>query len=297
MSITPRDKARKFALLKAELLAAARAAVAKLTDEQCEVIYVEIEQRLAGAVDDEALDVPATEPRSALSPVNPVNAPSEPASAVPAAAMPMVEAKRRAAEDIERERFTRLMEQANGCVTDAAELAGMDRSNFRKRLQHLGLRTPGKKKPGPKYTDLILKILDENRQGLRTHEIAKRTRQAGPNAFRTLKLLEQQGRVEHHGQRAKALWTLLGGVPVPRVESIPAIVVDVLAKDRLPMDQRLLARRVESVLRAKGRKLNEATLRQEITRLIEKGVVAFFGANEHGPMFALTVPKGGTVLN
>ena len=208
-----------------------------------------------------------------------------------------VEAKRRAADDVERERFARLMEQANGCVTDAAELAGVDRSNFRKRLQHLGLRAPGKKKPGPRYTDLILKILDENRQGLRLCEIAKRTRQAGPNAFKTLKLLEQQGRVEQHGKRSTSLWTLPGVVPVHRVESIPAIVVDVLTKDRLPMDQRLLARRVESVLRARGRKLNEATLRQEITRLIEKGVVAFHGANEHGPMFALTLPKGGSDLN
>jgi repressor of nif and glnA expression len=94
-----------------------------------------------------------------------------------------------------------------------------------------------------------------------------------------------------------ALWTLPGVEPVPRVESIPAIVVDVLTKDRLPMDQRLLARRVESVLRARGRKLNEATLRQEITRLIEKGVVEFHGANEHGPMFALTVREGESDLN
>lgn len=291
MSITPRDKARQFALLKAELLAAARAAVAKLTDEQCEVIYVEIEQRLAGAADGEATTAPKIEKPSPDEPT-PV-----PEKTLPASVLPMAEAKRRAAEDIERERFSRLMEQADGCVTDAAELAGMDRSNFRKRLQHLGLRAPGKKQPGPKYTELILKILDENRHGLRLCEIAKRTGQHGPNAFKTLKLLEQQGRVVQHGKRSTALWTLPGIVPVPRVESIPAIVVDVLTKDRLPMDQRLLARRVEAVLRARGRKLNEATLRQEITRLIEKGVVAFHGANEHGPMYALTVPKGGTVLN
>lgn len=297
MSTAPRDKARQFALLKGELLAAARAAVAKLTDEQCEVIYVEIEQRLAGAVSGDA-SAPA-EPM--LPPPPPSATPSYDAraSAIPqsAADLPMAEAKRRAAEDVERDHLSRLMDQADGCVTDAAELAGMDRSNFRKRLQHLGLRAPGKKKPGPKYTDQILAILDANKGGLRTYEIAKRTRQAGPNAFRTLKLLEEQGRVARHGKRSSALWTLPGGVPVQRVESIPAIVVDVLAKDLLPMDQRLLARRVESVLRAKGRKLNEATLRQEITRLIDKGIVEFHGANEHGPMFALTVPKGESELN
>jgi hypothetical protein len=293
VSSTPRDKARQFALLKAELLAAARAAVAQLTDEQCEVIYVEIEERLAGAVDEATASTTAPPP-STPSPSSP-----SPSAPIPSTVtnLSTVDAKRRAAEDVERERFARLMEQANGCVTDAAELAGVDRSNFRKRLQHLGLRAPGKKQPGPKYTDLILKILDENRQGLRLCEIAKRTRQAGPNAFKTLKLLEQQGRVEQHGKRSTALWTLPGIVPVQRVESISAIVVDVLAKDRLPMEQRLIARRVETLLRSKGRKLNEATLRQEITRLIEKGVVAFHGANEYGPMYALTVPKGGSELN
>jgi len=191
------------------------------------------------------------------------------------------------------------MVQSDGTVTDAARLAGMDRSNFRKRLQRAGLREPGKKKPGPRYTDQILKILDENRAGLRTHEIAKRTRQAGPNAFRTLKLLEHQGRVERHGKRTSTLWTLPGVVPVQRVESIGAAIVDVLAKskDRLPMDRRFLEKAVDNVLRAKGRKLKPATLMTEVTRLIEKGVVAFHGANEHGPMFALTVPQGEPELN
>jgi hypothetical protein len=47
--MNPRDNARRFALLKAELLAAARAAVAKLTDEQCEVIYFAIEELLAAS--------------------------------------------------------------------------------------------------------------------------------------------------------------------------------------------------------------------------------------------------------
>jgi hypothetical protein len=294
VSTVPRDKARRNALLKAELFVAAWSAIEKLNIDQCEAIYLRLEERIADAMsaDDAAA---ATEPPSEKPSTSAlVSAPEE---KTPASNLPMVEAKRRAAEDVERERLARFMEQADGCVTDAAELAGMDRSNFRRRLQHLGLRVSGKKKPGPRYTDLILKILDENRQGLRLCEIAKRTRQAGPNAFKTLKLLEQQGRVEQHGKRSTSLWTLPGIVPVQRVESIPAIVVDVLAKDRLPMEQRLIARRVETVLRARGRKLNEATLRQEITRLIEKGIVAFHGANEHGPMFALTLPKGGSDLN
>jgi Fe2+ or Zn2+ uptake regulation protein len=269
----------------------ARAAVAKLTDEQCEAIYIEIEQRLASAM---SADTTVTEPTiEKTSSSELAVAPEKPHGSD----LPIAEAKRRAVEAAEHDYLARLMEQANGCVTTAAELAGADRSNFRRRLQRAGLRAPGKKKPGPKYTDLILKILDENRAGLRTCEIAKKTRQAGPNAFRTLKFLEHQGRVERHGTRTNTLWTIPGVEPTQRVESIPSMIVDVLSQESLPMDQRLLARRVESILRDKGRKLNAATLRTEITRLIEKGLVAFHGANEHGPMFALTILKGGSDLN
>ena len=70
------------------------------------------------------------------------------------------------------------------------------------------------------------------------------------------------------------------------------MIVDVLSKGTFPMDCRVLEIQVDRVLRERGRKLNSSTLMSEIGRLIEKGVVAFHGANEHGPMFALTVPKG-----
>lgn len=52
----------------------------------------------------------------------------EPQLALPAFA----EAKRRAAEDVEREYLAWLMTQSDGKVTVAVRLAGMDRSNFRK---------------------------------------------------------------------------------------------------------------------------------------------------------------------
>lgn len=105
--------------------------------------------------------------------------------------------------------------------------------------------------------------------------------------------------MERHGKRTSTLWTLPGVVPVQRVESIGAVIVDVLSKSKgsLPMDRRFLEKAVDNVLHAKGRKLKPATLMTEVTRLIEKGVVAFHGANEHGPMFALTIPKGESELN
>ena len=289
MTTNPRDKARQFALFKAELLAAAEAAVDKLTLDQCEVIYFKIEERLAAAAssaDKPSVEKPAEQPIVALAPVAPD--------------LPIAVAKRRAADDVERDHLKRLMDQSDGTVTDAARLAGMDRTNFRKRLQRAGLRAPGKKKPGPKYTDQILKLVGENGTGLRASEIAKKIRLAMPNVFSLLKYLERKERVQRHGDRHNTLWTLPGVEAVQRLDTIPAIIVDVLASNGvLPMDRRALERRVEKILRDKGRKFNATTLRTETTRLIEKGIVAFFGANEHGPMFALTapVPEGGSDLN
>jgi hypothetical protein len=203
--------------------------------------------------------------------------------------------KRRAAEDIERDYLADLMQQANGSVTVAAKLADEDRTNFRRRLQRAGLRARGQMKPGPKYTDQILRILDEHKIGLRTYEIAERTGQSVPNAFRILKLLEKQGRAVRHGKRTSTLWTLPGAVPTPRVETIQAVIVDVLSKSGVPMDRRVLEIQVDRVLRERGRKLKASTLMSEIGRLIEKGIVAFHGANEHGPMFALTLPEESDV--
>jgi|GEM_PF-5309971 len=104
-------------------------------------------------------------------------------------------------------------------------------------------------KPGPKYTDQIVKILDEHKIGLRTYEIAERTGQTVPNAFRILKLLEKQGRAVRHGRRTCTLWTLPGAVPTPRVETIQAMIVDVLSKGAVPMDRRLLEIRARVVAR------------------------------------------------
>jgi hypothetical protein len=287
VSTDPRDKARRFALLKAELLAAARAAAEKLTDDQCEIIYVEIEQRLAAAVRDTSGADPV--PELASIPASPKKAPE--------GDLPIAVVKRRAAEDVERDYLADLMAKADGSVTDAAKLAGSDRSNFRRRLQHAGLRAPGQMKPGPKYTDQIVRILDDNKIGLRTYEIAERTGQAPPNAFRILKFLEKHGRVVRHGKRTSTLWTLPGIVPAPRIETVQAVIVDVLSKGEVPMDRRVLEVQVDRFLRTKGRKLKPATLMAEIGRLVSKGVVAFHGANEHGPMFALTVPKGESNVN
>lgn len=53
--------------------------------------------------------------------------------------MPLTEAKRLAAAAFERGYLARAMESAKGSVTDAARLAGVDRSNFRRLLQRHGL--------------------------------------------------------------------------------------------------------------------------------------------------------------
>jgi DNA-binding NtrC family response regulator len=139
--------------LRAELLAAARTAVEKLTDDQCAVIYLEIEQRLG---------LPAPHERA-----------DSPEKTRVVADLPFAEAKRRAVEDVERAYLTRLMEQAHGCVATAAELARMDRSNFRRRLQHVGLRAAGKKTP-VSCMDQILQILGAVPSNLRWRAVCRR---------------------------------------------------------------------------------------------------------------------------
>src|SRR5262249_41974907 len=52
---------------------------------------------------------------------------------------PLTEAKRRASATFERRYLTRVMEKAKGSVSEAARLAGLDRTNFRRLLQRHGL--------------------------------------------------------------------------------------------------------------------------------------------------------------
>ena len=56
-------------------------------------------------------------------------------------AMPLTEAKRLAAAEFERRYLVRVMERANGSVSEGARLSGLDRTNFRRQLQRHGLRT------------------------------------------------------------------------------------------------------------------------------------------------------------
>ena len=53
--------------------------------------------------------------------------------------IPLTEAKRLAAAAFERNYLVQAMESAKGSVVDAAVLAGVDRSNFRRLLQRHGL--------------------------------------------------------------------------------------------------------------------------------------------------------------
>lgn len=53
--------------------------------------------------------------------------------------MPLTEAKRLAATAFERNYLVHAMESAKGSVADAARLAGVDRSNFRRLLQRHAL--------------------------------------------------------------------------------------------------------------------------------------------------------------
>jgi two-component system, NtrC family, response regulator HydG len=52
---------------------------------------------------------------------------------------PLTEAKRRASAAFEKRYLTRVMERSKGSVSEAARLAGLDRTNFRRLLQRHGL--------------------------------------------------------------------------------------------------------------------------------------------------------------
>jgi len=291
------EEARRAAFAEAEDLDAARAAAAKLTGTTLRFLYVEIEGQLAHASPPALVDVQST---SASPTAEPPTSASE--SSVE---LPYMEAKRAAEAAFEVAYLSRLMTLANGKVTDAARLAGVDRTNFRRMLQRNGLRPrrapgsvkPTKAEPAAKYTDRITKILDENPHGLRTCEIAEKIDQAINFAFGILKSLERQGRVERHGNRYNTLWTLPGVQPVPRIETIPAAAVAVLSNVSGPMDARRLHDEINALLRGVSKPPSKAALRRGISRLISTGVLTHCGANEHGVMYALAQRGAADDLN
>jgi hypothetical protein len=192
-------------------------------------------------------------------------------------------------------------------MTEAARLAGIDRTNYRRMLQQAGLHPrlgpreryePDADSDDTKYTEQILKILDDDRRGLRTYEIADKTKQPTKNAFAILKLLEGDARVQRHGKRLNTLWTLPGLTPVQRIETIPAAVVEALSKTTGPMDARRLRDEARAIFAQHvGKKLRDASLTRGINRLLEEGVVAAHGANEHGPLYILIRDREGGVTS
>jgi DNA-binding NtrC family response regulator len=53
--------------------------------------------------------------------------------------LPLTEAKRRASNAFEKRYLVRVMEQSKGSVSEAARLAQLDRTNFRRLLQRHGI--------------------------------------------------------------------------------------------------------------------------------------------------------------
>lgn len=53
---------------------------------------------------------------------------------------PLTEAKRRSATEFERCYLASVLERAGGSVSEAARIAGLDRTNFRRLLHRHGLR-------------------------------------------------------------------------------------------------------------------------------------------------------------
>jgi hypothetical protein len=63
--------------------------------------------------------------------------------------MPLTEAKRISSAAYERNYLARAMETAKGSIVDAARIARIDRSNFRRLLERHGLAKPPRPKKAP----------------------------------------------------------------------------------------------------------------------------------------------------
>jgi hypothetical protein len=210
---------------------------------------------------------------------------------------PFAEAKERKEREIaalERDYYARMLAAANGNYSRAARLVGMDRSNFKRKLEEHGLRPPGtrmttstKIEDAAKHTDTIVELLANNPQGLRTYEVAKHIEQAIGNAHNLLKHLKGQNRIERHGKRYNTLWTLAGGTPERRIETIPQAAVAVVSDAMGPVDGRRLRDEMAALLRDAEKSPTKAALRRAIGRLVLSGVLACGGASTDGALYRL----------
>jgi hypothetical protein len=210
---------------------------------------------------------------------------------------PFAEAKKRKKRELaalEHDYLARAMDAAKGNQSLAARLVGMDRSNFKRKLEEHGLRPPGtrmttskKIEDAAKLTDKIVQHLARNPHGLRTYEVAEYIEQAIGNAHNLLKHLKGQNRIERHGRRYNTLWTLAGGTPEPRVETIPQAAVAVVSDAKALIDGRRLRDEMAARLRDAPKPPSKAALRRAIGRLVLSGVLESAGASTDGALYRL----------
>lgn len=248
--------------------------------------------------DDPTSIAPASTDRMSDNPTSTALTSIEPTSTGgPVTIDPFAEAKERKEREIaalERDYYARMLAAANGNYSRAARLAGKDRSNFKRKLEEHGLRPPGtrmttsrKIEDAAKHTDTIVELLANNPQGLRTYQVAKHIEQAIGNAHNLLKHLKGQNRIERHGKRYNTLWTLAGGTPERRVETIPQAAVAVVSDAMGPVDGRRLRDEMAALLRDADKSPTKAALRRAIGRLVLSGVLASGGASTNGALYRL----------
>lgn len=307
------DEDRRAIYAEASELEAANAFLDSLSDATLRLLFPKIETRLAlasanarphTAEADHAEDTAATIDAALPHDLDPAAKPMPDEATTSPAVMtiaidldvPLTESKKRAGEAFERTYVTLALAATKGNVSRAAKRAGVDRSNFKRILELHALRkrgtsmaVPSKKiEDAAKHTDTILKLLEQNPQGLRTHEIAKAIDQPNGNTHNLLKHLQLRRKtIERHGEPYAPLWTLRGGTPIPRIETIPAAAVAILSKAVGPMDSRRLRHEMSALLAKAGKPASAQGLRRGIARLISNGVLTSAGANEHGPLVIL----------
>jgi hypothetical protein len=265
IGVETREQALARIRAKGHRIEAAFAAIDALEDDEAELVYVRLEARLIGA--------PARKSVASAPQDTPIKA--APAKTVDAS------------ESIANPRkcgFCREVgHRTERCeARKAAELAGT---------------LPPQKKPkrpaGPNHSALAREVLAANPQGLRLDEIARKIGQRPASAFSTLRLLKRLGYAEQHGEHIGALWTVAGGTPTPRIETVHAAIVDILKREDGPADAWALHDEVAEIIAEETRKRPKRTsITRELSKLMAEGIVTTDGLNEHGPMYRLA--KRGT---
>jgi len=172
-------------------------------------------------------------------------------------------------------------------------------------VNYMAGRKPGREAfPTPKKdcSRHALEFVLANPRGVRTWEVARATDQTIASAYNTLVALADAKKIVRHGDRNRRLWTAVGIIPIPRIESIEDAIKKVLLDAAgVGVDQITLQDTVSQLVeRATSKKVSITSLVNGIYRAMRKGVIKKAGASGRGVLYVLAkknMKTGGVNAN